>query len=143
MQYTVAEAAQVIGKSKATVLRAIAKGRLSANRDEVGMFHIDPSELHRAFPPNGGAPPESLHATSDDAARSDVAARLTAAEARIAEMQEAARLRDDTIADLRRRLDDEAAERRRLTALLADLRSPQPAPPAAPRRHWWSWSQRG
>src|SRR4051812_7351329 len=138
MQYTVAEAAQAIGKSKATVLRAIAKGRISANRDEAGMFHIDPAELHRVFPTETANSGDAPHATSDDAARSDVAARLTAAEARIAEMQDAARLRDDTIADLRRRLDDEAAERRRLTMVLADLRTPQPQ--AAPRRRWW---QRG
>jgi hypothetical protein len=143
MQYTVAEAAQAIGKSKATVLRSIAKGRISANRDEAGMFHIDPAELHRAFPIPPGNSAEAPHATSNDSSRSDVAARLTAAEVRIAEMQEAARLRDETIADLRRRLDDEAAERRRLTALLADLRTPQPAPSplVAPRRRWWSWGR--
>ena len=141
MQYTVAEAAQAIRKSKATVLRAITRGRISATRDEAGMFHIDPAELHRVFPMPPGNSPEALHATSDNASRSDTAAHLTAAEAQIAEMQEAARLRDDTIADLRRRLDDEAAERRRLTALLADLRTPQPqpTPPAAPRRRWWRW----
>jgi hypothetical protein len=139
MQYTVAEAAQAIGKSKATVLRAIAKGRLSASRDEAGMFHLDPAELHRVFPMGAANSSDATHATSDDVTRSDVAARLTAAEARIAEMQESARLRDDTIVDLRRRLDDEAAERRRLTALLADLRAPQPqpTPPVAPRRRWW------
>jgi excisionase family DNA binding protein len=135
MPYSVAEAAQAIGKSKATVLRAIARGRLSAHRDEAGMFHIDLAELHRVFPPNGSAPHEAPHATSNDASRSDVAARLTAAEARIDEMQEAARLRDDTIADLRRRLDEEAAERRRLTAVLA-------APLPAPRRRWWQWGHK-
>jgi len=47
-------------------------------------------------------------------------------------MHEAARLRDDTISDLRRRLDAEAEQRRRLTAILADQRA---AP--APIRRWW------
>jgi hypothetical protein len=37
-------------------------------------------------------------------------------------LNQAARLRDDTIADLRCRLDAEADERRRLTALLTDQR---------------------
>src|SRR4051794_37418952 len=138
MQYTVADAAQAIGKSKATVLRAIAKGRISASRDESGMFHIDPAELHRVFPANDSAPSEAPHATSDDALRGDTAARLIAAEARITEMQEAARLRDDVIADLRRRLDAEAEERRRLTAVLAD-RSAAPPAPAPARRSWWRW----
>src|SRR5689334_24516488 len=59
MQHTVAEAAQAIGKSKATVLRAIARGRISANRDEAGMFHIDPAELHRAFPITPANSPEA------------------------------------------------------------------------------------
>src|SRR4051812_12989557 len=71
MPYTVAEAARAIGKSKATVLRAISRGRISANRDEAGMFHIDPAELHRVFPAIHGEAAEALHATSDDAARSD------------------------------------------------------------------------
>ena len=141
MQYTVAEAAQAIGKSKATVLRAIARGRISAIRDEAGMFHIDPAELHRVFPKGAAKSGDAPHATSDEAVRSETAARLTAAQARINEMQEAARLRDDTIADLRRRLDDEAAERRRLTALLADLRTPVPQS-ATPQRRWWPWRQR-
>ena len=43
----------------------------------------------------------------------------------------------ETVSDLRRRLDAEAEERRRLTAILADQR-------AAPaqirnRRGWWPW----
>src|SRR5215218_9923284 len=47
-----------------------------------------------------------------------------------------ARLADahETIRDLRQRLDTEAEERRRLTALLADQRPS--APPAPPRRSW-------
>src|SRR3954454_13613877 len=146
MQYTVAEAANAIGKSKATVLRAITKGRISATRDEAGMFHIDPAELHREFPARTSASLDATHAASDDASRSNLEARLSAAEARIAAMQEAAQLRDDTISDLRRRLDDEAAERRRLTALLTDRTVPSPAPAptlAKPQpalwRSWWPW----
>jgi hypothetical protein len=50
-------------------------------------------------------------------------ARLTAAERLLAE-------REGTIDDLRRRLDDEAQERRRLTALLTDQTpKPEPLPP--------------
>jgi hypothetical protein len=59
--------------------------------------------------------------------------RLDAAEQRVADAHQ--------IMDLRRRLDAEAVERRRLTALLVDQR---PAPPAAspepaPTRRWWPW----
>ena len=48
--------------------------------------------------------------------------------------------KDAVIDDLRRRLDAEAEERRRLTAILADQRAkPEPAagPPAL--RRWWRW----
>ena len=45
--------------------------------------------------------------------------------------------KDAVIDDLRRRLDAEAEERRRLTAVLADLRAAPPAVPA--RRSWWPW----
>src|SRR3954470_17594587 len=45
MTYTVAEAAKAIGKSKATVFRAIAKGTISATRDDTtGAFLIDPAD---------------------------------------------------------------------------------------------------
>jgi len=45
-----------------------------------------------------------------------------------------------TIADLRRRLDTEAEERRKLTAVLSDLRAAPPAmPPQAAKRSWWGW----
>ena len=147
MTYTVAQAAKAIGKSKATVQRAIASGRISATRDTAGTFHLDPAELHRVF---AVAPlHEAPHEAASDASRSDTVlqAKLDAAEARIIEMREAARLRDDMISDLRRRLDAEAEERRRLTMLLADQRTAPTAPvpnptPDPPRRSWWLWRYR-
>ena len=51
MVYTLGEAARATGKSKATISKAIKSGRLSARKDETGTFHIDPSELHRVYPP--------------------------------------------------------------------------------------------
>ena len=53
MRYTLGEAAKVTGKSKTTVQRAIAKGKLSAERLGNG-YSIDPSELHRVFPMQKG-----------------------------------------------------------------------------------------
>jgi hypothetical protein len=63
-------------------------------------------------------------------------------------MQEATRLRDDLITDLRRRLDQADTDRRqaldrlaaaqeRVAALLTDQRQPAPNPSPAPRRSWW------
>ena len=51
MVYTLGEAAKATGKSKATISKAIKSGRISAQKDKIGTFHIDPSELHRVYPP--------------------------------------------------------------------------------------------
>src|SRR3954452_12914679 len=93
MPHTVAEAAEAIGKSKAAVFRAIRKGKLSATRDGAnGMFLIDPSELHRAFPAVAAVSPDSFPNTDSDVPRNgEVHARLADAH--------------DQIQDLRRRLD--------------------------------------
>src|SRR4051794_29765959 len=51
MMYSVTEAARAVGRSKATIIRAIASGMLSATRDDPGKpWRIDPAELARAFP---------------------------------------------------------------------------------------------
>ena len=135
MAYTLTQASRTCGKSKATLPRAIRSGRLSAARDEVaGSWLIEESELHRVFPPRTTVPGTSA---SNDAPRTrDRTAEL---EARIAEMQEAARLRDDTIADLRRRLDTatgQLGEALQQVRLLTDQRT---APPAPARRSWLPW----
>lgn len=136
MPYNLVEAGAAIGKSKSTVLRAIRRGVLSAIRDEAtGGWLIDPAELHRVYPPvaPGSAEPDNdathnQNGTSATAELRELRARLEAAELRFADAQ-------DQIADLRRRLDAEAEERRRLTAVLADRTTPS----TVPVRHWWPW----
>jgi hypothetical protein len=145
MPYSVAEAAKAIGKSKATVFRAIARGTISAARDETtGAFQIDPAELHRAFPSPAEVSHEAPHDTWDGTPRNgawhDLKARLELTEARLVDTQ-------DQVADLRRRLDQADTDRRqaldrlaaaqeRIAALLTDQR-PVASPPA--RRAWWPW----
>jgi len=51
MKLTLTQAAKEAGVSKSTLSRAIEKGRLSAQKDDLGRFHIDPSELFRVFNP--------------------------------------------------------------------------------------------
>src|SRR4051794_33750213 len=95
----------------------------------------------------GSAVPTSVHTgvrrTVAHAGIRELEIRLEAAEA-------GTKLRDDTIADLRRRLDESERERReqavrlaaaqeRIAALLTDQRA---APPAPARRGWWSWRRR-
>jgi hypothetical protein len=50
MVYTLGQAAKATGKTKTTIAKAIAKGRISAQKDDIGQYVIDPSELHRVYP---------------------------------------------------------------------------------------------
>lgn len=51
MELSLSQAAKEAGVSKSTLSRAISKGRLSARKDDLGQFHIDPAELFRVFAP--------------------------------------------------------------------------------------------
>ena len=51
MSYTLGDAAKATGKSKPTISRAIKNGTISAIKNENGSYSIDPSELHRVYPP--------------------------------------------------------------------------------------------
>ena len=42
-------AAQLTGKDRSTILRAVESGRLSASKDERGQWLIDPAELERVY----------------------------------------------------------------------------------------------
>ena len=48
--YTLGQAAKATGKSKATIAQSIQKGRISAEKDDLGRWQIEPSELHRIYP---------------------------------------------------------------------------------------------
>lgn len=122
MAYTLTQASRACGKSKATLLRAIRSGRLSAARDDVaGSWLIEGSELHRVFPVADGEVREPGTSAANDAPRTpDRTAEL------IAEQHA-------TIADLRRRLDTATAqlgEALTQVRLLTDQRTPG-------RRAWW------
>jgi len=49
--YSLKQAADAVGKSKATIHRDVKKGKISANKDGNGHYKIDPSELHRVYEP--------------------------------------------------------------------------------------------
>lgn len=130
MAYTLGEAAKATGKSKTSIRRALDSGRVSGTKNDLGEWEIEPVELHRVFPlaehRNGDAEAEAARPVT-----AVLQAKLEAAEARIAD-------KDAVIDDLRRRLDLEAEERRKLTAMLTDQRQPPtpaestPAPPEKP-----------
>lgn len=50
---TLGQASKATGISKTAIARAASKGRLSASRNELGEYQIDPAELFRVYPPKG------------------------------------------------------------------------------------------
>jgi hypothetical protein len=153
MIYSVSQAAQIAGKSRATINRAIAGGTLTAYRSGPGKpWTIDAAELARAFP---GPARELLSEQRSELPRAaddqSMTATLAAKDELIGDLRE-------VLADLRHRLDAADADRRQaheqLGAALAQIRAltdqrstapapavaSQPAPPA-PRRSWWRWGR--
>jgi hypothetical protein len=95
--FTLGTASQATGCAKSTILRAIKAGRLSATRDDIGQWAIDPSELFRVFPAL------ALPATAATA-QSPQMERDATADVLVAELRQ-------VIADLRRGQDDLRQER--------------------------------
>ncbi len=60
MYYTLGTAAKACGKSKPTILNAIKRGRLSASRNDLGNWQIDPAELLRVYPVTSNDNPKAL-----------------------------------------------------------------------------------
>lgn len=123
MKLSASEAAKRTGKSVPTITRAIKSGKISADRQPEGGYQIDPAELFRVFPAVTGndnaTPPKLGNETPNETSILQREVEM------LREMLEQER---GTVADLRRRLDDEAEERRSLaTRLLTDQR-PQAKP---------------
>jgi hypothetical protein len=124
MTLSLGQAAKEVGLDKSTLSRAIKRGRLSAQRTDSGGYAIDPAELFRVFPPSSQKPPalSPPMPTPPEALieNRELRIKLEAAELRLWE-------KDEEIRDLRRRLDAESDERRKLT-----LRLLAPPPPLSP-----------
>lgn len=136
--YSLKEAAEACGRGKPAILKAIQKGRISATKSQLGEWEIDPSELHRVYPPVKRGNTQ----VGNTVERWETAEESRETEALRREnilLREQTELLKDERRDLRRRLDDEAAERRksadeirRLTLLLTHQPKPEAAPAAPP-----------
>jgi excisionase family DNA binding protein len=102
MEYTLTKAAEVTGKGKSTIHRAIKNGKLSATRHDDGSYSIDASELHRVFPRNIKEP-----SPRDDKERSGAPplVELEVLRMKAAMLEEQLGRERDSVEDLRRRLD--------------------------------------
>ena len=133
MAYSLKQAAEAVGRGKPAILRAIQKGIISANRNAKNEWVIDPSELHRVYPPIASNDAQSVQAERD--ATHDATDILQRENLLLREQIEI--LRDER-QDLRRRLDQSEEERRetqgKLTALLTyqpEQKAETPPEPAA------------
>lgn len=139
MRYTLGQAAQATGKSKMTIQRVIKKGVISANKTDSGEWEIDPAELHRVFPIVTENSVSGRIMLRDDTPNdtSLLQREIEVQDEKIRQIeQQGERERhqlQNTIDDLRRRLDQSEEERRRtqtqLTALLTDQRQKEEPPP--------------
>lgn len=114
--YTLGEAARATGRSKSTILRALQDGRLQASKDEAGRYQIDPAQLRDVFRRTGKGTHKELSSPPDD-----LHIRLAVAECLAEERQQ-------TILDLRQRLDREREERQKLMAMLTGEDEQKPPP---------------
>ncbi|MEI7996391.1 MAG: hypothetical protein WCH01_15955 [Methylococcaceae bacterium] len=148
MKHTLGTAAKACGVGRTTILRAIKTGKISALKDDKGSYAIDPAELHRVFPPV--APEQIEEQQMERYATGNGTGGTAVLLAKIEGLEALLDRERETVTDLRRRLDDEAAERRRLTALLTHQHEPkqeaasvppQPLEPEAPANKGKLWQK--
>jgi hypothetical protein len=103
------EAAERTGRTKQAIRKAVASGRVRGEKDALGQWLVDPASLFAVYQPVGAN--DANRTNQVDGAEIEGLRRL------VAQLESE---RDD----LRRRLDLEGEERRKLTALLTDQRPP-------------------
>lgn len=117
------DAAKIYQVSRATLMRALSDGKISAEKTDAGHWQIDTAELARVYAPRPSSRTRPDQVSRDDTPPEppldhDLAVRLARAETALAAERE-------KTAMLQRHLDD--------------VRLMLPAPDAKPRRRWWPW----
>lgn len=125
MSISAKEAGLQVGLTRQAIIKAIKRGKLSASKDNNGEWLIDPSELFRVYKP--------VPTTENGQVASGIQQSTQNVAPEISGLQEQISLLKNERDDLRRRLDSETEERRRLTLLLSDNRTQKPA-----QRSFWS-----
>jgi hypothetical protein len=110
--YSLKTASEAVGRGKPAILKAIQKGTISAKKNPLGEWEIDPSELHRVYPLiNIGNTKEGNGVERYEITKETV--ETDALKRENALLREQTDILKEERQDLRRRLDDEAAERRK------------------------------
>jgi hypothetical protein len=134
MYLSLSQAAKETGKSKSVIANALKNGRISGRRTEQGGWEIDPAELFRVF-----SPKNALGSSKEQCSTGEEPTQNALLEQEVRHLREQlererrfAAEKEETIDDLRRRLDQSEAERRetqvRLTALLTHQQEQAKAP---------------
>jgi len=123
-----------VNQPRGTILRAIVSHRISASKTDTGDWAIDPSELHRVFPPVRNSEDRAGNGAMTHGATAVERHETTELRAQIAGLREVSEL-------LRRQLDDVRADR---DAWRDQAQAAQRllAPPEPPERKWWHWMVR-
>ncbi len=138
MTYNLISAAKATGKSKSTILRSIQNGRISASKDDVGGWVIDPAELHRVFPPVAAEPPKTQ--PMEHGATNATVNEIEVLKARLEAKDELLRAKEELLEQVQGERDNLREQNARLTALLPPPK-PEPAE-EAPRRGLFGWFRR-
>ena len=140
MVYSLKQAADAAGIGKPAILKAIQKGKISANKNAHGQWEIDPAELHRVYPvkQNSNTGNGSGNSSEVNAGNTTLMMEITALKERLEAVHERDSLKDQIIDDLR---EDRNRWRQQATALLTDKQAANsPEKPAGPSR-FWPWSR--
>ena len=102
MGYSMRQAAEVCGKSRTTLYRALKDGRMSGTQDDAtGEWSIDPSELHRVFPWTG-----IVHEHKSTNIHGEYTPKVDEVMAvKVAMLEDQLEREKETVTDLRKRLD--------------------------------------
>jgi seryl-tRNA synthetase len=131
MAYTLGQAAAATGKSKTGILKAIDTGRISATKNEMGQWQIEPAELHRVYAVNAHPMPKVRAREPHQSAEIE---RLKATVEGLEKLNHQIEGERDRVCS---QLDNLRDQNTRLMALLS---SPQPQP--TPAKKWWQFGGR-
>lgn len=101
MGHTLREAAALCGRSRSTIHRALKNGKLSGSRSEDGAWSIDAAELARVFPWDtaGHVPRDKPETATENTGQAELL------ELKVAMLEQQLEREQETVADLRKRLD--------------------------------------
>jgi septal ring factor EnvC (AmiA/AmiB activator) len=103
MKYTLAQAAMQVKRSKSSLWREVKSGKITAIKEDDGLFYIEASELFRVYPETSHEMKQSQHLKRNE---TDCEARFIELQALLQLEQERVSEREKQIADKNRHLED-------------------------------------